>query len=433
MKIGGSAYFYALIGIVQEADRHIIKDRQYFKFCLYGFLKNLRFFEPFLFIFFLQKDLTYLEIGSLYAIREIAINIFEIPSGVIADALGRRLTLASTFMVYIISFLIFFIGQGFWLFAMAMLFYALADAMRSGINKALIVSYLVRTGQAGLRVDYYGHTRSWSQFGSAISSLLAGVLVFFNENLNTIFLFSIVPYIIDFFNVMSYPKYLDEQPVKKLNTRQKIAATGKLFMQALRSRLLLKTLVNASIYGGYYKSLKDFIQPFLKSSIMVVPLFLALTDHQKLSVLLGVTYFLMFLASAYASRHAEPIKNKAGSPVKLLNATLIVGIILGVISGLLMTYLIYPLIIILMFIFLLLLENLRKPSAVAEITTIGQAEVHASVLSVMSQLTSIFTAVFAVIIGLIADVYGLSWGILAVSLLMLVVYPLVRLKPPVGK
>ncbi len=408
----------------------IIKDKQYYKFCLYGFLKNLRFFEPFLFIFFLQKDLSYLEIGSLYAIREVAINIFEIPSGVIADALGRRLTLASTFLVYILSFLVFFLGQGFWVFAVAMLFYALADAMRSGINKALIVSYLVRTGQAALRVDYYGHTRSWSQFGSAISSLLAGILVFFNENLNVIFLFSVLPYVVDFFNVLSYPAYLDEQPQKKQPARHKITATGKVFLRALQSRLLLKTLVNASIYGGYYKSLKDFIQPFLKSSVMVVPLFFAFSDHEKLSVLLGLTYFLMFLASAFASRHAEPIKNKIGNPTKLLNITLATGIILGILSGAMMAYLLYPVIIIIMFIFLLLLENLRKPSAVAEITTLGQAEVHASVLSVMSQLTSIFTAVFAVIIGWLADVYGLSWGILAVSLLMLVLYPLVRLPPP---
>ena len=406
----------------------IIKDKQYFKFSLYGFLKNLRFFEPFLIIFFLQKDLTYLEIGTLYAIREIAINLFEIPSGIIADAFGRRLTLASTFLVYIFSFLVFFFGEGFLLFAIAMLLYALADAMRSGINKALIISYLVRTNQSELRVDYYGHTRSWSQFGSAISSLLAGVLVFFNEDLNIIFLFSIVPYVVDFFIVMSYPKYLDDHTKKDINVKARIIETGRLFINALKNRVLLRTMVNASIYGGYYKSLKDFIQPFIKSSILVIPLMVVLTDHEKLSLLLGVTYFLMFLASAIASRKAEPIKNWVGGRIRLLNITLAIGILLGIISGLMMSYLVYPIIIILMFIVLLLFENLRKPAAVAEITIIGQSEVHTSVLSVVSQLTSIFTASFAIIIGLIADLYSLGWGVFAVSILMVVIYPFVKLK-----
>jgi MFS family permease len=411
-----------------EQVGNIIKDKQYFKFCLYGFLKNLRFFEPFLIIFFLQKDLSYLEIGTLYAIREIAINLFEIPSGIIADAFGRRVTLASTFLIYIISFLLFFIGEGYFLFAAAMLLYALGDATRSGINKALIVNYLVRTNQSDLRVDYYGHTRSWSQFGSAISSLLAGVLVFFNENLNIIFLFSIVPYIIDFFNVMTYPKYLDEHAISRANILTKTRATLMLFVKTIKSRRLLRTLANAAIYGGYYKSIKDFIQPFLKSAILVSPILIMLTDHERLSVILGLTYFLMFMGSAFASRNAEIIKNWLGNRTKLLNVSLLLGTVLGILSGIMMTYWVYPLVIIMLFIVLLLLENLRKPSAVAEITIIGEDEVHTSVLSVMSQFTSIFTAVLVIIIGFIADKYGIGYGISAASLLMLILYPLVRLK-----
>lgn len=413
--------------MAEHASR-IIKDKQYFKFCLYGFLKNLRFFEPFLIIFFLQKDLTFLEIGTLYAIREIAINLFEIPSGIIADAFGRRLTLASSFLIYIISFLLFFIGEGYLLFAVAMLLYALGDATRSGINKAIIISYLVRTNQSDLRVDYYGHTRSWSQFGSAISSLLAGVLVFYNENLNIIFLFSIAPYIIDFINVMSYPGYLDEHNRRQINISARIRGTFLLFIKTMKSTRLLKTLINAAIYGGYYKSIKDFIQPFLKSSILVVPFLVTLSDHERLSVILGLTYFLIFMASAIASRNAEKIKQWIGSRSKLLNVSLLVGALLGTLSGILMTYWVFPIIIIILFIVLLLLENLRKPSAVAEITTIGQDEVHTSVLSVMSQLTSIFTAVIVIIIGFIADKYGIGLGITAASIIMLIFYPLVKIK-----
>ncbi len=415
--------------MAEQASR-IIKDKQYFKFCLYGFLKNLRFFEPFLIIFFLQKDLTYLEIGTLYAIREIAINFFEIPSGIIADAFGRRLTLASTFLIYIISFLLFFIGEGYLLFAAAMLLYALGDATRSGINKAIIISYLVRTNQSDLRGDYYGHTRSWSQFGSAISSLLAGVLVFYNENLSIIFLFSIAPYIVDFFNVMSYPAYLDEHTRRQVNISARIRGTFSLFIKTMKSTRLLKTLINAAIYGGYYKSIKDFIQPFLKSSILVVPFLVMLSDHEKLAVILGLTYFLIFMASAIASRNAEKIKQWVGSRTKLLNVSLLVGALLGTLSGIMMTYWVFPIIIILLFIVLLLLENLRKPSAVAEITTIGQDEVHTSVLSVMSQLTSIFTAVIVIIIGFIADKYGIGLGITAASIIMLIFYPLAKLKSP---
>lgn len=40
------------------------KDLQFYKFSLYGFLKNLRFFEPFLYLFFLEQGLNFLQIGK---------------------------------------------------------------------------------------------------------------------------------------------------------------------------------------------------------------------------------------------------------------------------------------------------------------------------------------------------------------------------------
>ena len=52
------------------------RNGQYYKFCAYGFLKNLKFYEPFLILFFLEKGLTFLQIGVLYAIREISYQYF---------------------------------------------------------------------------------------------------------------------------------------------------------------------------------------------------------------------------------------------------------------------------------------------------------------------------------------------------------------------
>ena len=47
---------------------------QMLKFGMYGFLKNLRFFEPFLILFFLATgDLNLFQVGLLVAIREIII------------------------------------------------------------------------------------------------------------------------------------------------------------------------------------------------------------------------------------------------------------------------------------------------------------------------------------------------------------------------
>jgi len=47
----------------------IPKDLMYYKFRAYGFLKNLRFFDPFIILFFREMGLSFLEIGGLFSIR----------------------------------------------------------------------------------------------------------------------------------------------------------------------------------------------------------------------------------------------------------------------------------------------------------------------------------------------------------------------------
>ncbi|MFP4612889.1 MAG: hypothetical protein ACLFM5_05820 [Spirochaetaceae bacterium] len=61
------------------------RDIRYVKFSAYGFLKNLRFVEPFLVLFLLSRGMDYLAIGSLYAVRMVAVNVLEVPSGFAAD------------------------------------------------------------------------------------------------------------------------------------------------------------------------------------------------------------------------------------------------------------------------------------------------------------------------------------------------------------
>ncbi|MFW6343595.1 MAG: hypothetical protein ACOC2B_02530 [Sediminispirochaetaceae bacterium] len=85
----------------------ITKDIQFVKFSLYGFIKNLRFFDPYLLLFFLESGLDYFQIGILFSIREIATNVIEVPSGFAADLMGRRRVMMSSFVIYILSFLVF--------------------------------------------------------------------------------------------------------------------------------------------------------------------------------------------------------------------------------------------------------------------------------------------------------------------------------------
>ena len=72
-----------------------------FRFSLYGFLKNQQYFEPFILLAFLQMGLTFTLIGVLIGLREFLRNVAEIPSGAIADILGRRKSLLFLSLIHI--------------------------------------------------------------------------------------------------------------------------------------------------------------------------------------------------------------------------------------------------------------------------------------------------------------------------------------------
>ncbi|MEJ2595879.1 MAG: MFS transporter, partial [bacterium] len=251
----------------------INKNLQYYKFCLYGFFKNLRFFDAFLILFFLSEDLTYVQIGVLYSVKEIIMVIAEIPGGVIADAMGRKKIMVLSFITYIGSFLIFYFAGRFFAFLMAMVVYSLGDSFRTGVHKAMIYHYLKVNGKEDQKVNYYGHTRSWSQTGTAISSLVAGFLVFYTDSYRIIYLASIVPYILDLLLLISYPSYLDGEKHSFAPRRIIIEFRTVIrdFWDSLKSWRMIKTMTNTSLYTGYYRAIKDYYQPLLKALALALP------------------------------------------------------------------------------------------------------------------------------------------------------------------
>jgi len=158
-----------------------LKNRQYYKFCSYGFLKNLRFFDAFFILFLVEKGVSFTQIGVLYAVREIVTHILELPSGIIADSLGRKSSLAASLLIYILTFALFFLFDDFWIFLIAMGLFGAGEAFRTGTHKGMIMDYLKLMGWEKHAGNYYGHTRSWSQKGSAISALLSAIRADFLE------------------------------------------------------------------------------------------------------------------------------------------------------------------------------------------------------------------------------------------------------------
>ncbi len=409
------------------------KDWQYYKFCFYGFLKNQRFFEPFLILIFLRdKGLSFTQIGTLYSIRFILQSIFEIPSGVAADALGRRGTMLVAYAFYMVSFAIYYLAPTFSWLIIPSVFFALGEAFRTGTHKAMIFEYLKRNGWQDQKVAYYGHTRSWSQTGSAISSILAALVVLLNKNYSSVFLFSLIPYTLGFILLASYPAYLEgtgNNRNKKHSLREDFSRIIGETVRALKKFSNLRLAFNVASHSGYYDAAKDYLQVIISTAAISLPLVLPFrkTANEKEIVLIGVVYFILYFITAAASRYSGNFNSYFKSTYRYLNFLLLAGLFAGMGAGIFYQYKIYiPAIV--LFISILAVENMRRPAGVAAIADNFDEGILASILSAEGQLSSVIGAGLSIVIGLIADLLNPGYALSIASLLIILLFPVLKIR-----
>ncbi|HIE57345.1 MAG TPA: MFS transporter [Anaerolineales bacterium] len=402
------------------------------RFALYGFLKNLRLFEPFIILIFRDIGLTYLQIGLLYSVRDITTNILEIPTGVFADAFGRRKSMVLAFSAYIAAFLVFFFFNGFFIFALAMLLFGLGEAFRSGTHKALILEYLRINDMLDLKVSYYGRTRSASQFGSAINALLAAGLLFFTGNYRAMFLVTILPYTLDLINLATYPAELDGDLTRKPKNalRAQMTATIKDFFGIFTDRQALRAIFNSAGFSAIFKTAKDYLQPILENFALAWPLLIALglDDVKSSGLVIGIVYFFIYLMTSTASRSAGRVSRRFGNLAIAINLTFLIGAVFLLIAGI-ATWKNMIILSIAVFLGFYALQSLRKPMLVSFISDQISHQVMASGLSVESQFTTLLVAVFAPVLGKIADHYGVGLALAIFGLGALGMYLMARVRP----
>ena len=400
--------------------KEIRSDHQIKKFCAYGFLKNLKFFEPYLLIFLMSKGLSLFEIGILIGIREIIINLFEIPSGLIADYFGRKKELYVCFAFYILSFLCCFILDSFLTAALAMILFGLGEAFRSGTHKAMIYTYLDQKGWQKQKTFVYGRTRSFSLIGSAVSALLGILLILLAPSVNYIFLFSVIPYILDLLLILSYPDSLDRTDKKtELNFRQMFSDSLKHLKE---TAILRHLLLEEGIFESTIAFSKDMIQPILEAIILGsgLTVLVSMSREDNLHILLGLVYAGLNLFGSIASQKAYILRKRKGC----IKCLFIIHLGLASAIAVLAAAVRNSWAVLLIYLLIYFLFNVRKPIFVDEIDEHIEKSSRATVLSVASQLKSLFLMILAPSAGWIADHFGLGTMMLLLSLFFFATLPL---------
>ena len=406
------------------------------RFCLYGFLKNQRYFEPFLVLVLLDKGLDFLDVGLLVATRELVVNLLEVPSGAVADLWGRRSSLMLAFVAYLVSFGTFHGADSFPWLVLAMALYGVGDAFRSGSHKAILFDWLAAQGRQGEKARVYGLTRSWSQLGSAVSVVIATAIVLGDGSYRRIFLLSMLPYTLALVNFLGYPAEPERGASPSLSrVAQHLVAT---FRQCLRVPPLRRLLAESMLQRGAYTLSKDYLQPVVERYALALPLLIpaavvlgaggasgaspeGLDPIQQTALWVGAVSFALYLLASLATRQAHRVEGWVGGPTRTARALWLANLgLFGVLAlglGPLATMTpelpstVTTLLVIAAFVGVAVVQNLWKPLFLARVDEASDAALGATILSIDSQAKALFMMVAAPTLGWAVD----SWGLAAVG------------------
>lgn len=116
------------------------------------------------------------QIGILEGVYHITSMLFEVPSGAVADLLGRKKSMVISRVLVAISCLIMLVSKNFWLFALSFFIQALGNNFNSGSEEALIYDSMKALGREEHYIGVYGRLNVLIEVSQGIATVLGGIL-----------------------------------------------------------------------------------------------------------------------------------------------------------------------------------------------------------------------------------------------------------------
>ncbi|NSW45413.1 MAG: MFS transporter [Bacteroidales bacterium] len=135
---------------------------------------------PIIVLFYQSNHLSMHEIFILQSIYSISIVVFEIPSGYIADVIGRKKTILIGAWLGLLGYIIYSFTEGFWSFVFAEITLGIGQSMISGADSAMLYDSLRDDQNEKAYLKLEGRIISIGNFAEAIAGIIGGLLAIYS-------------------------------------------------------------------------------------------------------------------------------------------------------------------------------------------------------------------------------------------------------------
>ncbi|MEI7579552.1 MAG: MFS transporter [bacterium] len=160
----------------------------------FNFFSEFKLYLPIAIIYFSQVTGSFTLGMSIFSLVMISSAVFEIPTGVFSDRIGRRKTVIWGAFAAVLCGSFYAIGQSFWILAIGTIFEGLSRSFYSGNNDALLHDTLTQSKNKQQYSEFLGKVSTTLQIAGGLSAVLGGILA--TKSLPIIMWLSVIPQIV---------------------------------------------------------------------------------------------------------------------------------------------------------------------------------------------------------------------------------------------
>src|SRR5688572_8199722 len=158
---------------------------------IFNFLNDFRFYTPIAIIYFSSITNSFGRGMSIFAIAQIASAIFEIPTGIFSDLIGRRKTVIIGAICSFVSVFFYTTANNYSYLIIGAIVEGLSRSFFSGNNDGLLYDTLAITKKEDEYKDFLGKVKAPFQLALAGSALVGGLVA--TVSLKFAFLLTLLP------------------------------------------------------------------------------------------------------------------------------------------------------------------------------------------------------------------------------------------------
>ncbi len=353
------------------------------KYYLFSFFIQFAVFAPIAVLFWQGAGLSMFDIMVLGAIYSFVSALLEIPTGTFADRFGDKLSLSLGALFLSMASLYYFFSYNFYQFLVAELIWALARSLLSGADTAFLYNTLEGFNKKNLFKKINGNAKFGITVGAGFATLMSGFIAVYS--LRVTFLISSIAFFISFIATLFMKEPKHYKKVIKSNYLTILKETYTFVKKHKLVRWYIIYLAALSSFNGLFWV---YYQPYFQ--------------YVGLSlVFFGVAFTFYNFFSATISKYGHKIHSYFGEEKLLFVMPLF----------LIIPLMLMPFITSLIGLGLIFFHQFNRaicktilPESILKFTFENK---RATVLSIMSLLSSLIRAVFMPIFGYIYDIYNI--------------------------